>query len=191
MASGILQSLSRACGTTNFPGLQLKAYFTFVDELTGFPQTAEDLGGTDQGDSKVLNEPFDFSGAPVGEGYWRYVDLVVNRNQWASVLEGEPGGQSFKNNLDFYIKGAAAAQLEFADQMLANSGCYIWMIADKQEVYYVFGTPTNPVFVETVEGGSGQAAGDPRGFKYSLMTMTGWTPSIYDAATHGIDETPN
>lgn len=186
-----LQSLSRACGNNNLPGLQLKAYYAPADEFTGWPQTAEELGGSDQGDSKILDEAFDFSGAAVGKGYWREVDLTVNRNQWRSVLEGEPGGQSFKNNLDFFVKGTEAAQLEFADLMLAYSGCLIWMIADKNDIYYVFGEPTNPCFVETVEGGSGQAAGDTRGFAYSLMTMTGLTPAIYDAATHGVDTTPN
>jgi hypothetical protein len=62
-----LQSLTRTCGQSIPPGTKTKVYFTFVSELTGFPATAEDNGGTDQGDSKMLDEAFDFSAAAARE----------------------------------------------------------------------------------------------------------------------------
>jgi len=186
-----LQSLTRACGQSIPPGTKLRAYFTLKDELTGWPQTREDLGGTDQGDSKILDEPFDFSGAAVGKGYWRSVDILVDTGNLQDTLEGEIGGQGFVNRLNFFILGAGAPQLEFADCVAANAGCMIWMIPDKKGNHRVFGEPDNPVFVEALDGGTGTVNGDRVGFQYTLYANTGYTAPIYDADTHGVDTTPN
>lgn len=186
-----LQSLTRTCGQSIPPGTKLKAYFTLKDELTGWPQTAEELGGTDQGDSKILDEAFDFSGAAAGKGFWREVDILVDTGQLRDTLEGEIGGQGFVNRLDFFVLGAGAPQLEFADQVAANAGCMIWMIPDKKGNYRVLGEPDNPVFVETLEMTTGTVNGDRVGGAYTLYANTGFTAPIYDADTHGIDTTPN
>jgi hypothetical protein len=53
-----LQSLTRTCGQSIPPGTKTKVYFTFVSELTGFPATAEDNGGTDQGGQQNARRGF-------------------------------------------------------------------------------------------------------------------------------------
>lgn len=187
----ILQSLTRTCGTSIPPGTKLKAYFTLKDEITGWPQTAEELGGTDQGDSKILDEPFDFTDAEVGFGYWRVLDILVDTGNVQDTLEGEIGGQGFVTRMNFFVLGAGAPQREFADCVAANAGCMIFMIEDKPGNHIVIGNPDNPVFVEAIDGGTGTVNGDRVGYAYTLYSNTGFTAMLYDADTHGIDVTPN
>lgn len=186
-----IQSLTRVCGQSVPPGTKLRAYFTLKDELTGWPQTAEELGGTDQGDSKILNEPFDFTGAAVGFGFWRQLDILVDTGQEIDTLEGEIGGQGYVQRLNFFVLGAGAPQREFADLLAANAGCLIFMIQDKPGNYLVIGDPDNPVYIEAAEGGTGTQTGDRVGYQYTLYANTGYTAMTYDGATHGVDITPN
>lgn len=186
-----MKSLTRSCGKSIPPGTKTKARFTFTSELTGWPATKEAGGGTDQGDSKILNEPFDFAAAGSGLGYWRELDILVDTGAVTDTLEGEIGGQSFVNRMPFFVLGDGAAQREFADQVAANAGCFIWMIQSKSGNHLVLGNPDNPVFVEEIEGGTGTAPGDRVGFQYTLYANTGLTTMLYDAATHGVDLTPN
>lgn len=186
-----IQSLTRVCGQSIPPGTKLRAYFTLKDELTGFPQTREDLGGTAQGDSKILDEPFDFSGAPVGKGFWRELDILVDTGSEVDTLEGEIGGQGYVQRLSYFILGAGAPQREFADLVAANAGCLIFMIQDKAGNYIVVGDPDNPVFIEAAEIGTGTQTGDRVGGQYTMYANTGVTAPLYDATTHGIDTTPN
>jgi hypothetical protein len=186
-----LQSLTRTCGQSIPPGTKTKVYFTFVSELTGFPATAEDNGGTDQGDSKMLDEAFDFSAAASGKGFWRELDILVDTGSVADTLEGEIGGQGFVNRLPFFVLGDGAAEREFADQVAANSGCTIWLVPTKGGRYIVVGNPDNPVFIEQIEGGTGTQNGDRVGFAYTLYANTGYTSMLYDADTYAIDTTPN
>jgi len=183
-----LQSLKRVCGTKTIKGTKAVARFCIKGEFNGWPQTKEELGGSAQGDSKVLDEPFDFSTAPPGFGYWREIDILVDTGQLKMLIEGEVAGLEFKNGLDFFIQGSGAAQLEFGDLMIQYSGCLIWNIPDKNGNEYILGDLENPCFVESGEGGTG---GDKNGMQYSIYSKTGLTPMIYDADTHGIDLTPN
>jgi hypothetical protein len=186
----VLQSLTRTCGQSIPPGTKLRAYFTLKDELAGWPETKEEGGGTAQGDSKILDEPFDFTGAPVGKGFWRQLDILVDTGAVRDTLEGEIGGQGFVNRFDFFVLGAGAPQREFADLVTANAGCLIFMVQDKAGNHLVLGNLDNPVFVESAEGGTGTQNGDRVGFQYTLYSNTGYTTMMYDAATHGIDVTP-
>ena len=186
-----ITSLTRTCGQSIPPGTKLRAYFTLKDELTGWPDTAEDNGGTDQGDSKILDEAFDFSGAASGKGYWRQLDILVDTGAVRDTLEGEIGGQGYVNRFDFFVLGAGAPQREFADLVASNAGCLIFMVPDKAGNYLVLGNPDNPVFVESAEGGTGAKNGDRVGFQYTLYANTGYTTMLYDATTYGIDTTPN
>lgn len=186
-----IQSLTRACGSNVPPGIQLTAWFTLAGELAAWPETREEGGGTAQGDSKILDEPFSFTGAPVGKGFWRKLNILTDTGNVRDTLEGEIGGQGFVNRLEFFVLGASAAQREFADLVAANAGCLVFMVKTKSGEHVVIGNKDNPCFVEASEMALGAANGDRVGTSYTLYANTGYTCPIYDAAEHGIDETPN
>jgi hypothetical protein len=192
-----LTSMIRTCGDPLPPGTKAKLYVTLKDELNGFPATVEALklamtptpGVPVKGDKRRLGEAFDFSEAPSGFGYWREYDILVDTGQLRTLLEGEFGGQGFRQRLDFFLLGNSAIENENADDFVANGGCMIAMIGMKaKDDYAVLGDLENPVWVETAEGGSG---GERVGFQYTFYANTGRTPYFYDSAEFGIDTTPN
>lgn len=182
----------RSCGSPLPPGTKSKLYVTLKDELAAWPQTQEaitlDASGTPvKGDKKRLGEAFDFTGAGSGLGFWREYDILVDTGVLRTLLEGEIGGQGYRQRLDFFLLGNGPVENEQADDFLGNSGCMIAMIGLKAGQYAVLGDLDDPVFIETAEGGSG---GDRVGFAYTLYANTGTTPYFYDADTLGIDTTP-
>ena len=192
----ILQSLTRICGTENTPGTKVTLYYAKKGEFNGWPRTRHEVvtaaGGTPvAGDTKILDEPFDFSEAPAGMGYWRKVDILVDSGAINAVMEGETGGKGIKNMIPFYVLGTNAEQLEFSDSIVAHDGCLVAMLGDREGNFRVLGNPDVPVQVESIEGGTGTKIGEKRGFAYSLMDNSGKHAPIYDAATHGIDLVPN
>lgn len=184
-----LKGLTRT-KSNRIPGTKAKLYFTFFDEITSWPQTKEQLGGSNQGDSKIFGEAWDFTAAPTGKGFWREVDILVDTGALNDTLEGEVGGHSIVNRLPFFLEGAEAAQREFFDQMVANEGCVLWMIGDKNGNYPVLGNKDFPAYLETGEGGTGTVNGDRVGYSFQLFCNTGLTAMLYDV-TLGIDLTPN
>lgn len=182
-----VRNLTRSCGSPLPPGTKLKLYVIPKDEITAWPQTeAEANAGTDLGDKKTLAEAFTYT-TDVGKGFWRAVDILVDTGNLRNVMEGEFGGQGYRQRLDFFIQGNGAPELEWADDMLACSGCLIAMIEDKAGNRHVLGDLDNPVFLEAAEGGSG---GDRVGYQYTLYANTGKMPYIYGSAL-AINLTPN
>ena len=183
------------CGLT--PGAKTKLRIAPLSDFNGWPQTRAEVvlaaaGIPAQGDTMILDEPFDFSTAPTGEGYWREYDIVVDSGDLTASLQGEPGaGQSFQNQLPFYLSGTSAERLEFANTIKNCCEGFAAMIVDKDDTHYVIGEPGLPVFPVTIEVGLGKASGDKKGGDYVLQQSSGTTFKIYDAATHGVDVTPN
>lgn len=182
-----LQTLAKNCGDQKIAGVKERVYFTPQSEIETWPQTEAELAGTDQGDTKLLNEPFDFV-ATVGLGYWRYMDVLVDTGEQINVLEGSIGGQYWRQRLNVFINSNDQSTSEFLDELLACSGCMVMLIPNKDGSYHVMGDATNGVYIETGEGGSG---GDRVGYQLTFMANTGKTTYLYDADTHGIDITPN
>lgn len=184
------------CGTPTPAGTEVDLYYTCSCELASWPGTKYDTviaasGTPAEGDTKILDEPFDFTGAASGTGYWRKATIVVDSGAINDTLEGEVGGQGFKNSLPFKVKGSNAEQLEFADNMAAYSGCLVAMLRDRNDNLRVLGNKGVPAYVESAEGTTGLKNGESNGFDYVLSAGTGKTAPIYDDATHGIDITPN
>lgn len=190
-----LSGLATKCD--NAPGTKTKLRIAPLNELTGYPQTREAVvlaasGTPAQGDSMILDEPFDFSGAAVGLGYWREFDIVVDSGDLRSSLQGDPGaGQSWQNTLPFYLTGTSAEKLEFAKLLASCCEGFAAMIPDKDDVHYTIGEPGLPVFVQSAEIALGQTTGDRKGGDYVLVQNASSPFKIYDAATHGIDVEPN
>ncbi|MEL7118624.1 MAG: hypothetical protein AAFO07_04265 [Bacteroidota bacterium] len=186
-----MKSLVRSCGKNPPPGTTTTVYFTFLSELTGWPLTKAENAGQAQGDTKVLDQPFDFANAGQNLGYWRELEILVDTGGIIDTLEGEIGGQSTINRANIFVVNDGAAEREFADQVVANQGCYVFMFRTKSKRHIVLGDPDNGVYVESLEGGTGTVPGDRVGFAYTLYCNSGFTAMLYDADTHGIDLTPN
>lgn len=188
-----LTSLIKQCGKKNLAGTEIDLWYTCSCELTGFPRTKAVIDGTTvPADTKLLDEPFDFSNAPAGEGYWRHTKVVVDTAAITDTLEGEVGGQAYKNGLPFFLAGTDAENLAFADAMAIYSGCLIFMMKDAMENHRVIGKTGRPASAESIEGTTGLKNGDRRGFAYTMMAGTGLTAPIYNVSeTNIIKLTPN
>jgi hypothetical protein len=187
-----LLSLTKQCGTQLPPGAKLKAYWIPISELDGWPETRAELtqGTPAQGDTKILDEPFDFVDT-VGKGFWRELSaILVDTPSVTNNLEGQIGGQGYRQRYNFFIPLNNAPALEWLDCLVANSGCTVWMVPTKDGNYHVIGDPDNGVFVEVVEGGTGTSE-DRLGYNVTIYANTGYTTLLYDADEHGINLTPN
>jgi hypothetical protein len=180
------------------PGTKTKLRIAPLKDLNGtYPRTVAEIKIENSetplpGDTMRLGEPFDFSGAPVDEGFWREFDIVVDSGNMLASLQGDPGaGQSWSNTLPFYLAGTNAERLEFASLLSSCCEGFAAMIPDKNDVHYTIGEPGLPVFVQSAELSLGQTTGDRKGGEYTLVQSAGQPFKIYDAATHGIDVEPN
>ena len=183
-----LVDLLKNCGIPNAPGTRTSLYLIPEAELTAWPQTAEELGGTDPGDTMILDEPFAFV-ATVGLGYWRTVSIVVDTGQITDGLVGEIGGRSFDNQFIFFLAGLEAERLEFAKEI--SNCCFVALLPDRQDIFRVLGRFQDPAFIDAINLDTGLASGDRRGGAYVFRTSSGSPSMIYDSVTHGINVTPN
>lgn len=182
-----IKSLTGECGTQTPPGTTAKLYYTCSCELNGFPGV---LATTDPGDSVKLDGPFDFSTAPVGEGYWREVDILIDTGGISQAVEGESGGKGLAGGMRFFVVGSDAAQLEFQENMVKADGCIVGMMKQRGHTdYTVMGSDEVPALVESADLDGGEKLGDRNGTAYALKASTALR--TYDATTHGIDVAPN
>lgn len=188
-----LVKLTKQCGTPEPKGTKQLVYVIPISEITGFPQTREEVvlaasGTPVAGDSKILDEAWDLAAAAVGLGYWRSAPVLVNTGDVNNIQEGEIGGETVTNEINGFIPSNSSATKEFIDCIQSYSGCLIAMIEDKSGRFQVVGNRENPVYVQTPNGGTG---GDRVGFQFRLFSETGFTNMEYDGATHGVDVSPN
>lgn len=189
-------TLTRQCGKNEPPGTLEIGYLTYISELADFPRTlaAIKLATTPTplvpavGDTKILGEAFDFTGAPSGTGYWRTFPILINTGQVMNVEEGEIGGKTMMNDASFFIPGNDAITKEAVECLRSGSGCCVIMIPDKNKRYQVVGNPDAPCYFDIAEpSGTG---GERVGYAIRAYADTGAIYPEYDA-TLGIDITPN
>lgn len=187
-------TFARECGKNEAPGTLEIGYLTYVSELAAMPQTRFDvvtaaLGSPVAGDTKILDEPWDFTGAPTGEGFFRSFPILISTGSVENVEEGEIGGKTMMNDANFFIPGNDPVVKEAVERMRGASGCAIIMVPDKNKRYQVVGSIDNPTFFDIAEpGGTGGAR---VGYAVRAYSDSGAINLEYDAATHGIDLTPN
>jgi hypothetical protein len=191
---GTLRSYARKKGKPLLPGTTSQMYLGIVEEVNGWPRTkdimeviADPQYTIEAGDSKILYEAFDFSNAPAGAGYFRLYPILVDSGDVRNLLEGEIGGQGFKQELGCFLEGVNPAANEAADCMLGYSGCLFAIVPDKNGLYHCIGTPENPLYVQQANGSMQGKVG----YDYIFMAKNGLTHSFYDADQFGIDLTPN
>jgi len=188
----MLENLVKECGQKLPPGTEVDIYYTCICELNGYPQTAKQLAVGDPlpGDSVRLAEPFDFTTAESGEGYWRKARILINTGGVKWDKEGDLGGEGFMSAFRFFIIGSEAEQIEFSVNLLKASGCIAMMIKQREATEMtVIGTDKIPAYVESIAGDGGEKNGDLNGAAYSIKFDSYLLK--YDDGTHGIDVTPN
>jgi len=199
----MLRGLAKSAGTCGKPklaGTKAKLRITCgeCDLVNGMPATRAELlalANTPElivaGDTKIYDEPFDFSGAEAGAGYWREYSISVDTGSLKAVLEGEQGGQGFANSIPFYLEGMNAVVFEELDALVAHSGCMVASIELKDGTSIVIGSTDVGVIVESAEFDSGEKNGDKKGGQMVLKATDGFAPMVYNADEHGYDITPN
>lgn len=175
------------CGVQTPPGTEVDLYYTCTCEMADWPAIT---AGTTLGNKFKLSEPFDFTGAASGTGYWRKARLLVDTGAYKAMIEGEVGGQSTKSEIRGFLIGSDAERMEIMDNFRMNSGCLAFIIKGREQALSaVIGSKTLPASVTSAEMDSGEKAGDRNGTAY-VFSAPG-PIFYYDAATHGIDVTPN
>ena len=197
MGTANLRSISKVCNEARPSGAKAKLFLTCKGELNGMPATREEVvlaavGTPGPGDSKIYDEPFDFSLAPTGSGYWREIDIRVDSADYQNFLQGADGGKSYRQELPFSLDGATDEEnAEFADVLAALSGCMIAMLPAKTGKYLVLGDTENPASLQDGNSALGKGGDDENGWNFILKANLGYAGMNYDAETHGIDVTPN
>ena len=176
-----IKSLLRVCGNTGLPGLQAKLYLIGKDEITAMPT----VGSGAYGNAKTYTTAWDLV-TTTGLGFWREIDILVDSGELKALIEGNLGSKFVRNMLDFFVEKMGKEQLQFLDDMVADSGCLIGMIRAKGAPTFVLGDKDNPLFLEAGEGGVNN---EQVGMKYTLMCNTGKAPMIYNDGL-AIDTTP-
>lgn len=184
-----LKALTKACGGTKIPGTKEVFYTIPITELeaNGLPATEADGAGTELGDKKKFAEAFDFTGAASGTGYFRkHTAVLVNTGQVTNTVEGQIGGQMFGQRYTFFADANDAAMMEWLDDLISQSGCFLALVPKKDGDLMLLGDLESGVYVEAIEGGTG---GDRVGYNVTLYASPGKTTYIYPG-TLAINTTP-
>lgn len=158
----LLRNLAKQCGTLLPPGIKVRIQYAATENITYYPQTKAQLGGTELGDARILAEEFQFA---EGED-WKQVDILIDSGVVKYLLEGEVGGQGWQSNFNFYIVGMEPASMEFADDIVTYSGCMIFRVCDKVGHDRIIGSLQIPVLIQSIEASTGERNGERNGSAY-------------------------
>lgn len=178
------------CGERRVGGAHVKVRYLCTCDLAEMPSTALELGGTEPGDDFLYDEPFDFSTAEVGGGYWREADAIVDEVEIKNIVEGSKQSTGIANTLAVMIPGAGPAHSEFVQSVVDFSGCLIMMVKLRSGQYAVIGSVDAPCFIEQSEGTIGKVVSDVVGTTLNLRSDSGHVAKYYNADDHGINVTP-
>jgi hypothetical protein len=168
-------TLVRTCGNGSIPGTGSRFYMIQKGDITTF---ASNSASTTPTERKTFDTAFTLASGK----RWTEVDGLVNTGDVIDSLQGEVGGQFIRNSFVIFIDNYDAAGRDFADELLANSGCLIFLVPSKKtgEVNIV-GNLNNPCFVEQLTGGVGGVETTRRGIALRVYADTGYTCPIHTA----------
>ena len=112
-----IERITKTCGTLTPPGTKLVLYLIPKDEILAWPT----VGSGAYGNAKTLTTAWSLVDT-VDKGYWRRADILVNSGNLKVGMEGEIGGQGWKQRLEFFVEQMGKDKLQFADDILACSG---------------------------------------------------------------------
>lgn len=175
-----LSSLIKQCGNGSIPGTKQRIYFIQKGDITTFATASS---STNYGDDKVLDTPFTLA---TGKA-WLELDILVNTGDVIDSVQGEVGSQYIRNSFVFFVPDYNKEQRKLIDDMLANSGCLIFLVPGKDGTVSVVGDLENPCYIEQLQGGVGGPETTRVGTAYRVYADTGKSCPIYTGA---IDVTP-
>jgi hypothetical protein len=184
----MLTNYAPDCSSLNIGGLEVGIYFTCASELANVPKTKKKLGITPSllGHENLIGEDYSFTGAPVGEGYWRKLSAIDETPMLDFSLTKKDGTSKAENKIQFSTKGISAIDKEFSARFAACCDM-VFIVIDREGVAHEIGTKNNPASVVKLDGSSG---GDFRGIKYEIMSH-GMVPRTIDLVEFPLDTTPN
>lgn len=186
-----LIGLTKGCGSKNPAGLRTKMLLIPANELTNHPRTLKQMtpASTTPGASVLLNEEFEYTAAS-GKGYWRSVDILIDKNSLTWGVEGEKGNFSIKNGAAFSVVGTDIEQREFVE-MYVNC-CHVALFQTRADDthYQVIGRYDDPALIEELDGTTGAQVSEFNGFNFKISDSTGLITRSYPVAL-GVNLTPN
>lgn len=171
-----LTALIRSCGNGSVPGTGTRMYRVQKGDITTFASASDTS-------TPALAKTFDNDFTLDTGKKWAELDVLVNTGDVIDSLQGEIGGQFLRNSVVVFIDNYDAAGRALADELIANSGCEIWLVPSKKtgEVS-IIGNLDNPAFVEELTGGVGGAETNRRGIALRIYADTGYSAPIYSGA---------
>lgn len=167
-----LSNVIKQCGNGQVPGTKGRVYFVPKGDITTF---ATATGNSAYGDDKVLNQDF-----TLGNGKkWFELDILVNTGDVIDAVQGEIGGQFIRNSFTFFVPDYNKAQRKLVDDMLAHSGCLIFLVPGKDGQTSIIGNLENPCYVEQLTAGVGGPETTRVGAAYRVYAETGYSSPIY------------
>jgi hypothetical protein len=153
----------------NFGGTEVMVYVTNASEIKSEPKSKAQVVNTNTalGDTNIIAEKYDFTGAPAGKGYFRGMRVISDTGEIHTDLTVKDATNKIKNTFKFKLKGFSAAEKEFAE-LLAGSSGLVLLIEDRNGVIHEFGRKKMPATVLSAKGGAGN---EFRGFEYELEYM--------------------
>jgi hypothetical protein len=167
-----ISSVIKACGNGQVPGVKQRVYFVPKGDITTF---ATGNVTTAYGDTKVFNQDFTLD---TGKK-WLELDILIATGDVVDTIQGEVGGQYVRNAFVFFVPDYNKEQRMLVDDMIANSGCLIFLVPGKDGKVSVVGNLENPCYVEQLTGGVGGAETNRTGIAMRVYADTGYSCPIY------------
>ena len=178
----------------NLGGIRKKLYYIPVSELTANPATSaatKVLASQTPALGDELIWETDFTKVTtVGLGYFRSIDIHVETGEIKTEGTGNPGEVSFKNTLDFTVKGMSPAALQLGRDIANCCAGFVFIIEDRNGSRKVLGRVGDGAFLTAASGTTGVASTDRAGVSYTITTFDGEPPMELKAGV-AIDTTPN
>lgn len=175
-----ISSLIKSCGNGAVPGTKERMYFIQKGDITTFATAS---ASAEYGDDKILDQDFTLGVTAA----WKELDILVNTGDVIDAIQGEVGGQFIRNSFVFFVPEYSKGARKLVDDMLANSGCLIFLVPGKDGNVNVVGNLENPCYIEELTAGIGGPETTRVGTAYRVYADTGYSSPIYTGA---IDTTP-
>jgi len=170
-----LTSVVKSCGNGQVPGTKQRVYFIQKGDITTFASASASAA---YGDDKTFDTAFTLGASK----RWWELDVLVNTGDVIDAAQGEVGGQFIRNSFVFFVPDYNKEQRKLVDDMLANSGCLIFLVPGKDGKVSIVGNLENPCVVESLTAGVGGPETTRVGAAYRVYSETGYSCPIYTGA---------
>lgn len=158
------------CGVNRPPGTKTIAYAFPTVEVETWPDLKTT---TSPGDSLTYDGDIAMVTVGTGLGYMRKINIVSDTGKISAAWVGERGGKAWQNSFGFFLAGTATETIEWINCFINTCSVVMIPTREKPLEYKVFGSPTDPAVIESVELDSGEAVGDRSGTAIVVQDVSG------------------